>query len=162
MYHGAPAERAELRRTVMREPDDGSEALAAPGERIMAPRAKASQKRRGKKGKGKAKTPATKTRKRRKVDTDDEEEEEEDEGRLPTTSHYSRSAVSPETKETFPVVVTTYKMINHLFDVVPHHWKRFAHPRVGSSSFISCPKYIQWNIPDYLRYCVPGPSLNRS
>jgi ATP-dependent DNA helicase len=40
MCHGSPDERAELRRSVMRPPDDGSEAVATPGERIMASRGK--------------------------------------------------------------------------------------------------------------------------
>lgn len=121
MYHGPPDERAELRRTVMREPDDGSEAVATPGERIMASRGKAP------KAKGKAKTQAMRTRKtsrakRRKVNLDEEEtsdgenedDEDEDHGRIPATRHTrspSKTTLPRQTKETFPVVVTTYEMI---------------------------------------------------
>lgn len=119
MYHGTPEERAELRRTVMREPDDGSEAVAAPGERIMAACGKAP------KGKSKAKTP-TRTRKngrakRRKIDLDEVEssngEDDEDEHkdyRIPARHHTpspSKTTMPRQTKETFPVVVTTYEMV---------------------------------------------------
>lgn len=125
MYHGPPVDRAELRRTVMREPDDGSEAVAVPGERIMISRGQAQK---GKGNNGNAVTAATKTRKssrvkRRKVDLDEDEashgegeedEDENDHGRIPAT-RYTRSpfkaALPRQTKETFPVVVTTYEMI---------------------------------------------------
>lgn len=114
MYHGPPDERAELRRTVMREPDDGSEAVAAPSERIMALRGKAP--------KGNGKTAKGKTRKssrvkRRKVDldgddtSDDEEEDKDDRGHIPATRHTPTNTLPRQTKETFPVVVTTYEMI---------------------------------------------------
>ncbi|KAF8553112.1 hypothetical protein OG21DRAFT_1414866 [Imleria badia] len=123
MYHGPPDERAELRRTVMREPDDGSEAVAAPGERIMALRGKAP------KGKGKtSKAKTTRTRKssrvkRRKVDSDEddasvgedgEDEDKDDRGHIPAIRHTrspSKTTLPRQTKETFPVVVTTYEMI---------------------------------------------------
>ncbi|KAG9312406.1 P-loop containing nucleoside triphosphate hydrolase protein [Chiua virens] len=123
MYHGPPAERAELRRTAMREPDDGSEAVAVPGERIMAPRGRSPQ---GKaKTNGKTKTSATQTRKssrikRRKVDSDEDSTSEEDEDednhkRLPAARYIhspsSKTALPRQTKETFPVVVTTYEII---------------------------------------------------
>lgn len=121
MYHGPPAERAELRRTVMREPDDGSEAVAAPGERIMVSRGKLKTKM----GKSKAKAPVTKTRKgsrvkRRKIDLDeddasDEDDQDEDEDkvdhkRIPAARH-TQTTLLRQTKETFPVVVTTYEII---------------------------------------------------
>ena len=124
MYHGPPDERAELRRTVMRAPDDGSEAVATPGERIMASRGNAHKAVKT----GKAKTAATKARKssrvkRRKVnldedetsdEEDDEDEDKDDHGRIPAT-RYTRSPLKPtslrQTKESFPVVVTTYEMI---------------------------------------------------
>jgi len=112
MYHGPPDERAELRCTVMREPDDGSEAVAAPGERIMAARGK---------GKGKTKTSATKTRnsrvKRRKVNldedgtSDDEDEDKDDHEKIPPFRSPLKTTLPRQTKETFPVVVTTYEMI---------------------------------------------------
>jgi ATP-dependent DNA helicase len=124
MYHGSPDERAELRRSVMRPPDDGSEAVATPGERIMASRGKGQKAVKT----NKAKTSATKIRKssrvkRRKVnldedevsdEEDDEDEDKDDHGRIPAT-RYTRSplktTLSRQTKETFPVVVTTYEMI---------------------------------------------------
>ncbi|KAG8215643.1 SNF2 family DNA-dependent ATPase [Butyriboletus roseoflavus] len=114
MYHGPPADRAECRRTVMREPDDGSESVATPSERIMVSRGKAQ------KGKGKnTKTLRSSHVKRRKVDLDDDEasdgeEDEEDHGRIPATRYTcspSKTTLPRQTKETFPVVVTTYEMI---------------------------------------------------
>lgn len=122
MYHGPPAERLELRRTVMREPDDGSEALAAPGEGIMISRGK-TQRGKSKTGKGKTKAPTVNTRrggrvKRRKVDSNEHDSSEDEQDgdqdndnhkRIPLTRH--TQSLSRQTKETFPVVVTTYEMI---------------------------------------------------
>ncbi|KAI9463179.1 SNF2 family N-terminal domain-containing protein [Boletus coccyginus] len=109
MYHGPPEERAELRRTVMREPDDGSEAAAAPGERIMASRGSAPRGK-GKTSRGKASASSSSSRvKRRKVNLDEHDEDENKDG------HENRSPLKTtlprQTKETFPVVVTTYEMI---------------------------------------------------
>ncbi|KAF8129893.1 SNF2 family N-terminal domain-containing protein [Boletus edulis] len=105
MYHGSPEERAELRRTVMREPDDGSEAVAAPGERIMA-----SSRGAGKTSK--ARTRKSSHVKRRKIDLDDDEDDDHE--RIPATRHTRsplKATLPRQTKETFPVVVTTYEMI---------------------------------------------------
>ena len=125
MYHGSPADRAELRRTVMREPDDGFESVATPGERIMVLRSKSQKDKDRKSG---AKRVATKTRKtnpvkRRKVDLDedetsdgegDQDEDEDNHERIPATrytSSPSKTTLPRQTKETFPVVVTTYEMV---------------------------------------------------
>lgn len=111
MYHGPPEERAELRRTVMREPDDGSEAAAAPGERIMASRGSAPRgKGKTTRGKTSASSSSSSSRvKRRKVNLDEDDEDENKDG------HENRSPLKTtlprQTKETFPVVVTTYEMI---------------------------------------------------
>ncbi|KAF9232388.1 SNF2 family N-terminal domain-containing protein [Melanogaster broomeanus] len=130
MYHGTPAERAELRRTVMREPDDGSQALAGPGERVMVVKGP-SQKGKSKNGKGnKANAPAAKSSKRRPVkrrkidsdddattalDDDDDVRDDSDDDRIPaardTTSTIFNAPLAPQTQETFPVVVTTYEII---------------------------------------------------
>ena len=70
MYHDLPDERAEPRRTMMHEPDDGSKAVATPGERIMASRGKVKTGK-AKGGRGKARAPATRKGspvKRRKID----------------------------------------------------------------------------------------------
>ena len=107
----------------MRPPDDGSETIATPGERIMASRGKAQKVV---KTSNKAKTSATRTRKssrvkRRKVnldedetsdEEDDKDENKDDHGRIPATRH-TRSPLKTtlQTKETFPVVVTTCEMI---------------------------------------------------
>lgn len=119
MYHGTPAERADLRRTVMRPPD-ASEATATP--HVM-------NKLRGRKAKGK-KAPARKApvpkrnvkgrpAKRRKTESDEEDsfqpDPDEDDGntsdvddtRIPTID----DTLPPQTRATFPVVVTTYEMI---------------------------------------------------
>lgn len=126
MYHGPPAERAELRRTLMREPDDGSEAVATPGERIMATRGKV---KRGKAriGKTNAEVQVTKTHganrvKRRKIssgedgtsdaeDDQDEDEDKDDHKRVPATASPCKTTLPRQTQQTFPVVVTTYEMI---------------------------------------------------
>ena len=127
MYHGSPDERTELRRTVMREPDDGSEAVAAPGERIMATRGKVTTGK-AKKGRGKTRAPATRKGspvKRRKIDLEqddasdeeddqDEDEDKEDHKRIPAARHTRspfKTTLPRQTKRTFPVVVTTYEMI---------------------------------------------------
>ncbi|KIJ62436.1 hypothetical protein HYDPIDRAFT_114552 [Hydnomerulius pinastri MD-312] len=131
MYHGTPAERAELRRTVMREPDDVSETAARPDEEVMIKKAPA-QKGKGKKGKvSKAKASTTKSRKtrpvkKRKVDSDDDttyrsddekdtSDDDDDYRRIPsardTTSTSSSAPLPPQTRATFPVVITTYEII---------------------------------------------------
>ncbi|KAF8838231.1 hypothetical protein BDN67DRAFT_955400 [Paxillus ammoniavirescens] len=144
MYHGTPAERAELRRTVMRQPDDGSEEVAGPGDRVMVANGP-SQKEKGKRGKAlKAKTPATKSRKsrplkRRKVDSDDgatslesddekdvNDSSDDDNHKAParhTTATISNATLPPQTKETFPVVITTYEIIiRDRPDLAKYNW----------------------------------------
>lgn len=114
MYHGTPAERADLRRTAMRPPDV-SEATLTPEEEVMMKK----QPRRKAKGKKapprKAPTPKRKV-KRRKIESDDEDsfQPDEDDGdtsdvdnRIPTTD----DTVPSQSRATFPVVVTTYEMI---------------------------------------------------
>ncbi|KAG2070844.1 hypothetical protein BDR04DRAFT_1231463 [Suillus decipiens] len=116
MYHGTPAERADLRRTIMRPPD----VTEAADEEVMI---KTQRSRKGKSKKAPAhKAPAPKRTKnsrptkRRKVDVDEQDSirtDEEDENsdvedtRIPTTSN----TLSPQTRASFPVIVTTYEMI---------------------------------------------------
>src|SRR6267154_4976122 len=113
MYHGTPAERAELRRTAMRAPDDTSGATSTPEEEVMI--------KKGPRGRGKGKkapvrkAPAPKRTakgrptKKRKIESDDEDDETsdmDDDTRIPTTD-----TLPPQTRATFPVVITTYEMI---------------------------------------------------
>lgn len=117
MYHGTPAERADLRRTVMRPPD----AQEAADDEVMV-KTPRNRKGKGKKAPArKASAPKRKTKgrstKRRKTDADDEDslqadEDDEDtsdveDNRIPTTS----DTLPPQTHASFPVVVTTYEMI---------------------------------------------------
>ncbi|KAG6843154.1 hypothetical protein H0H93_002041, partial [Arthromyces matolae] len=88
MYHGSPAERAELRRT----------AMALPSER-KPPKKKAKTKGRLLKSKGKSKTPAKRGGRSEDVAMDEDEDEDEDEG----------EPVDP--MASFPIVITTYEMI---------------------------------------------------
>ncbi|KAG2031003.1 SNF2 family N-terminal domain-containing protein [Suillus americanus] len=112
MYHGTPAERADLRRTTMRAPDADEVA----DEEVMI------KTQRNRKGKGKkAPAPKRKTKgrptKRRKTDVDDEDSVQADEDdedtsdvedtHIPTT----HDTLPPQTRASFPVVVTTYEMI---------------------------------------------------
>jgi ATP-dependent DNA helicase len=117
MYHGTPAERADLRRTVMRPPDALEATLTPEGKAVMKKR-----KAKGKKAPTR-KTPAPKRKskgrpaKRRKTESDEEDnfqpdEDDEDtldehDTRIPTTD----DTLLPQTRATFPVVVTTYEMI---------------------------------------------------
>ncbi|KAG2118620.1 SNF2 family N-terminal domain-containing protein [Suillus clintonianus] len=114
MYHGTPAERADLRRTIMRAPDASEEVTI-----------KTQHKRKGKGTKAparKAPTPKRKINgrltKRRKIDADDEDNlqaddvdedtsDVEDDVHIPTTS----DTLPPQTLASFPVIVTTYEMI---------------------------------------------------
>jgi ATP-dependent DNA helicase len=117
MYHGTPAERADLRRTVMRLPET-SDGISMPEEEVTR------KKRAGRKAKGKKaparKPPAPKRKakgrpaKRRKIESDDEDSFQLDEDtsdvddtHIPTP----HNNLSPQTPATFPVVVTTYEMI---------------------------------------------------
>ncbi|KAG1840030.1 SNF2 family N-terminal domain-containing protein [Suillus tomentosus] len=117
MYHGTPAERADIRRTVMRAPD----AQEAADDEVMV-KTPRNRKGKGKKAPArKASAPKRKTKgrptKRRKTDADDEDslqadEDDEDtsdveDNRIPTTS----DTLPPQTHASFPVVVTTYEMI---------------------------------------------------
>ena len=70
MYHDSLNERVELRCAMMHEPDDGSEAVAAPGEWVMASRGKVKTGK-AKGDRGKARALATRKGspvKRRKID----------------------------------------------------------------------------------------------
>ncbi|KIK97821.1 hypothetical protein PAXRUDRAFT_824545 [Paxillus rubicundulus Ve08.2h10] len=140
MYHGTPAERAELRRTVMRQPDDGSEEVAGPGDRVMV--AKDPSQKRGKATRSKRaaiKSRKSRPPKRRKVDSDDDatylewEDEEDandssdDDNHKPVARHIvptiSSAPLPPQTKETFPVVVTTYEIIiRDRPDLAKYNW----------------------------------------
>ncbi|KAG6331467.1 hypothetical protein ID866_7620 [Astraeus odoratus] len=125
MYHGSPAERAELRHTVMRQPDDGSEATARPFESVMVKEEPVQPRKKGRKSpKAKAQPTrkSTRTTRKRKAEFEEEEDEEieeseSDEENIPRTrkntikSNTSTAALSPQTRATFPVVVTTYEMI---------------------------------------------------
>ncbi|KAG2128506.1 SNF2 family N-terminal domain-containing protein [Suillus cothurnatus] len=117
MYHGTPAERADLRRTIMRAPDAEEPA----GEEVMI-KTQRSRKGKGKKAPArKAPTPKRKAKgrptKRRKTDVDEEDSVQADEDdedtsdvedtHIPTTS----DTLPPQTRASFPVVVTTYEMI---------------------------------------------------
>ena len=112
MYHGTPAERANLRRTVMRPPDI-SETTSAPDEEHMMKK-RPSRTAKGKKAPTR-KVPAPKRKlksvpsKRRKAESDEDEENSSDvdSARIPTTDDTFPS----QTRATFPVVVTTYEMI---------------------------------------------------
>lgn len=115
MYHGTPAERADLRRTIMRAPD----ASEAADEEVMI---KTQRNRRGRKAPAR-KAPAQKRKtkgrltKRRKMNVDEEDSMQADDNdedtsdvedtRIPTTS----DTLPPQTRASFPVVVTTYEMI---------------------------------------------------
>ncbi|KAG1792327.1 SNF2 family N-terminal domain-containing protein [Suillus plorans] len=117
MYHGTPAERADIRRTVMRAPD----AQEAADDEVMV-KTPRNRKGKGKKAPArKASAPKRKTKgrptKRRKTDVDEDDgsqadEDDEDtsdveDNRIPTTS----DTLPPQTPASFPVVVTTYEMI---------------------------------------------------
>ncbi|KAG2144397.1 SNF2 family N-terminal domain-containing protein [Suillus bovinus] len=116
MYHGTPAERANIRRTIMRAPDTQE----ADDEEVMV-KTQRNNKGKGKKAPArKAPPPKRKTKgrpaKRRKTDTDEDrlqaDEDDEDtsyveDTRIPTTS----DTLPPQTRASFPVVVTTYEMI---------------------------------------------------
>ncbi|KAI6018221.1 SNF2 family DNA-dependent ATPase [Pisolithus microcarpus] len=133
MYHGSPTDRAELRRTAMREPDDGSETAAQASEAVMV---KEKPKPRQPKRKGKKATKnnvraaprhSMSTRKR-KVESDEddddddyeEDDQESDEEESPRarntknkhdTKNKNTRSLPIQTRATFPVVVTTYEMI---------------------------------------------------
>lgn len=106
MYHGTPAERAELRRTVM--PPPGTPAA----QRSKPSNAKSN------KSKSKSKSSRSKSRKSSKYividDTTDEEEEEEEKGDDKEEESYLKS---------FPIVVTTYEIIIRDRAVLaPYQW----------------------------------------
>ncbi|KAF8879586.1 SNF2 family N-terminal domain-containing protein [Infundibulicybe gibba] len=117
MYHGTPAERAELRRTVM----------IPPGKTIPKPKGKKTRVRAAKKAKPitrakpEPRAPtrrgaARKGRFRKYVessdseDNDEEQEEEQEEEEEPESEHESKPRPS-QVGPAFPVVVTTYEMI---------------------------------------------------
>ncbi|KAG1842613.1 SNF2 family N-terminal domain-containing protein [Suillus subluteus] len=110
MYHGTPAERADLRRTTMRAPDSEE----AVDEEVII---KTQRNRKGKKAPAPKRKTQGRPTKRRKTDVDDEDsvqtnEDDEDtsdveDTHIPTTS----DTLPPQTRASFPVVVTTYEMI---------------------------------------------------
>lgn len=105
MYHGSPTERAELRRTAMRQPDDGSETAARPFESVMVKEPQ-QQKKKGRR----STTVSRNTARKRKVESDDDNDEESEKKEKDTPrKRYTHSSL--QTRETFPVVVTTYEMI---------------------------------------------------
>ena len=109
MYHGSPTDRAELRRTAMRQPDDGSEATAQPFESVMVKEPQHQPKKKGRK----STTVSRKSARKRKIESDNDDddndgESEKDQKDIPRKRH---THSSPQTRETFPVVVTTYEMI---------------------------------------------------
>jgi ATP-dependent DNA helicase len=129
MYHGTPSERANLRQTIMRAPD----AEEAADEEVII------KMQRNGKGKGKKaparKAPALKRKtkgrptKRRKTDVDKEDsvqanEDDEDtsdveDTRIPAAS----DTLPPQTRASFPVVVTTYEMIlKDRVHLSAYHW----------------------------------------
>ncbi|KAH7886551.1 SNF2 family DNA-dependent ATPase [Phlebopus sp. FC_14] len=123
MYHGSPAERAKLRRTVMREPDEGVERHGEDEHEFVVK--KAARKGRGKKGKRNLAPAKTNCRpaKKRKVDSDDDDNDDvypsDDDAStsIPTSRNITSKAATPpqhlpaQTQSTFPVVVTTYEII---------------------------------------------------
>ncbi|KAH7910079.1 SNF2 family N-terminal domain-containing protein [Hygrophoropsis aurantiaca] len=120
VYHGTPAERAELRRTTMREPDSNidSEVQTKPEEEVMLKSTKRAPRKSGRpKGKlatlkktGKRNGKSSKKSQVEEDDSeDDEDKEEEDVNISPTDA--AGASLPPQTRKTFPVVVTTYEMI---------------------------------------------------
>ncbi|KIN93828.1 hypothetical protein M404DRAFT_35699 [Pisolithus tinctorius Marx 270] len=131
MYHGSPTDRAELRRTVMREPDDGSEDTAQAFESVMVKEKLSQPNRKGKKKATKSNARAAPRRsmstRKRKAESDEdddddyqEDDQESDEEEAPrarytktknNTKNKNTRSLPVQTRETFPVVVTTYEMI---------------------------------------------------
>lgn len=130
MYHGSPTDRAELRRTVMREPDDGSEDTAQAFESVMVKEKLSQPNRKGKRKATKSSARAAPRRsmftRKRKAESDEddddyqEDDQESDEEEAPRARHTKAKnntknkntrSLPVQTRETFPVVVTTYEMI---------------------------------------------------
>jgi ATP-dependent DNA helicase len=109
MYHGTPAERAELRRTVMRQPVEKEKKKPT-----TRPKVKAT----GRNGKG-IKTAKLKGGLRgrgrfTKTETDEDQEVEGDD---------IDSDSEPSETSSFPVVVTTYEMIiKDRVHLTPYNW----------------------------------------
>ncbi|KAH7926002.1 hypothetical protein BV22DRAFT_1063947 [Leucogyrophana mollusca] len=119
VYHGTPAERAELRRTTMREPDANAEVQTKPEEEVMLKK-KAAAPRKSGKGKGKKATPKAKTPRRSgrqtkkaivEVESEDDEDNDTHRGDEDSPIPSTDDTLPPQTRMTFPVVVTTYEMI---------------------------------------------------
>lgn len=129
MYYGTPAERAELRKTVMRQPDDGSEGTARPFESVMvkkAPTPSQQKSNRGVKSKAPARRESRLTSKRCKLLPDDDysndgtsevSDEDVPSRRYTKAKNNTQGKGTPlrslpkQTRATFPVVVTTYEII---------------------------------------------------
>ncbi|KAI6144467.1 P-loop containing nucleoside triphosphate hydrolase protein [Pisolithus tinctorius] len=119
MYHGSPTDRAELRRTVMREPDDGSEDTAQAFESVMVKEKLSQSNRKGKKKATKSNARAAPRRSIAKPnqtndDDDDyqEDDQESDEEEAPrarytktknNTKNKNTRSLPVQTRETFPV-----------------------------------------------------------
>ena len=116
MYHGTPAERAELRKTVMRLEDSQEDDTTSP------------KKKKGRKAKNtpsKKKGTGGRSQKKRIEESEEEEEissEEEDDKAdrdyndksdedAPMAEPAGPSPITPSKADSFPVVVTTYEMI---------------------------------------------------
>ncbi|KAJ8597185.1 hypothetical protein M405DRAFT_724780 [Rhizopogon salebrosus TDB-379] len=117
MYHGTPAERADLRRTVMRPPDVLEATSTPEGKAVMKKRKAKSKKAPTRKAPAPKRKSKGRPAKRRKTESDEEDnfqpdEDDEDtldehDTRIPTTD----DTLLPQTRATFPVVITTYEMI---------------------------------------------------
>ena len=115
MYHGTPAERAELRKTVMRLEDSQEDDTTSP------------KKKKGRKAKdtpSKKKGTGGRSQKKRIEESEEEEissEEEDDKADrdyndksdedVPMAEPAGPSPITPSKADSFPVVVTTYEMI---------------------------------------------------
>ncbi|TDL18206.1 hypothetical protein BD410DRAFT_793521 [Rickenella mellea] len=126
MYHGTPAERAELRRTVMRPVEDEDDKKTSDVKSPAPKRRKVSYKkkkkpakptRRGARRKARAATPPVESEDDNDddddgdyKDNDDEEDEQWDEDE-PIEVPRRKEKQDTQPPSTFPVVITTYEMI---------------------------------------------------
>ena len=120
MYHGTPAERAELRKTVMRLEDSQEDDTTSPKKK-KGRKAKNTPSKK----KGTTKSAGGRGRKKRIEESEEEEEisseEEDDEADrdyndksdedVPMAEPAGPSPITPSKADSFPVVVTTYEMI---------------------------------------------------
>ncbi|KDQ52516.1 hypothetical protein JAAARDRAFT_184081 [Jaapia argillacea MUCL 33604] len=122
MYHGTPAERADLRKNVLVVPgDDDVVTRVAPNKKKAQAKGKGGGKGTGKakkttKGKGNTrkagKGKATGRRPKRGEDDEDDENEDEDEDEpVETTPSSSETFTHPHLKSPFPVTITTPEIL---------------------------------------------------